>query len=158
MPGDKRSCEAATGGDGNLQNMSDAGLQQELRRRGVLFGANLSRQELQQQTLALENEAMRERLQAASQVATSGGFGCAVCMDDFNDSDRAPRNLSCGHCSCTLCLTNMSFHGSVACPQCRAVTRLPSGGAPALPKNFQLMFMVYGHQEPAASCLFEAAS
>ncbi len=119
-------------------------------RRGVLFGANLNRQELQQQTLALENEAMRERLQAASQVATSGGFGCAVCMDDFNDSDRAPRNLSCGHCSCTLCLTNMSFHGSVACPQCRAVTRLPSGGSTGFAQ--ELSAHVYGHQEPAASC------
>jgi hypothetical protein len=72
-------------------------------------------------------------------------------MEDFNDSDRAPRNLSCGHSSCTQCLTNMNVRGLVACPTCRVVTRVPSGGVPALSKNFQLMYTVTKNQQLAAS-------
>ena len=153
MPGNKRSCEAATGcDDGTFQYGSGAELQQELHRRGVVFGANLNNQELQQVlNLALENEAMREQLQAANQAIPSEGLGCAVCQEDYNDSDRAPRNLSCGHSSCSHCLTNMSVRGSVSCPVCRAVTQLPSGGVQALTKNFQLMYMLTKSQQLAAS-------
>ena len=114
--------------------------------------SHFSKQELQQLLkLALENEAMREQLQAAQQAAIPEGLGCAVCMEDFNDSDRAPRNLSCGHSSCTQCLTNMNVWGTVVCPTCRVVTRLPSGGVPALSKNFQLMYTVTKNQQLAAT-------
>ncbi len=79
MPGDKRSCEEAARGDGILQNGSDAELEQELRERGVIFGAKLTTQELQQLLkLALENAAMREQLQAAKLAAVPEGLGCAV--------------------------------------------------------------------------------
>ena len=113
MPGDKRSCEEAARGDGILQNGSDAELEQELRGRGVTFGAKLTTQELQQLLkLALENTAMREQLQAAKLAASPEGLSCAVCMEDFNDTGRAPRNLSCGHSpACTQCLTSMSARG-----------------------------------------------
>ena len=123
-----------------MQNGSDAELEQELQ---------------QLLKLALENAAMRE--QAAKLAAIPEGLGCAtaVCIEDFNDNDRAPRNLSCGQSpACTQCLTSMSARGSLVCPVCRAVTRVPSGGVPALTKNFPLM---YGHPQSAARCLCEAA-
>ena len=153
MPGDKRSCEEAARGDGILQNGSDAELEQELRGRGVTFGAKLTTQELQQLLkLALENTAMREQLQAAKLAASPEGLSCAVCMEDFNDNGRAPRNLSCGHSpACTQCLTSMSARGSVVCPVCRVVTRVPSGGVPALTKNFPLMYTVTHNRQLAAS-------
>lgn len=102
-------------------------------------------------TAALRNSFETEQLQAVNQAIPSEGLGCAVCKEDFNDSDRAPRNLSCGHSSCSHCLTNMSVRASVPCPVCRAVTRLPSGGVPALTKNFQLMYMLTKSQQLAAS-------
>ena len=75
MPGDKRSCEDAARGDGILQNGSDAELEQELRGRGVIFGAKLTTQELQQLLkLALENAAMREQLQASKLAAIPEGL------------------------------------------------------------------------------------
>jgi hypothetical protein len=153
MPGDKRSCEEAARGDKILQNGSDAELEQELRGRGVIFGANLTTQELQQLLkLALENVAMREQLQAAELAASPEGLSCSVCTEDFNDNDRAPRNLSCGHSpACTQCLTSMSARGSVVCPVCRAVTPLPSSGVLALPKNFHLMYTVGRNRQLAAS-------
>lgn len=108
----RSSCEAAARGGRILQNGSVAEIQQELHRRGVSLtcGAKLTMQELQKLLkLALEHEAMREQLLAASLAANlAKGLGCAVCMEDFNDNDRAPRNLSCGHSTCTQCLTSMS--------------------------------------------------
>ena len=152
MSGDKRGCEAGGGGDGILPNGSDAELQQELCRRGVPFGTNLNNQELQQLLkMSREHEAMREQLQSAELAACPEGLGCAVCMQDFNDSDCVPRNLSCGHSSCTQCLTKMTNRGSVACPVCREVTHLPSGGASALPKNFTLMFTAAVSHKQAAT-------
>lgn len=149
---DKRGCEAGGGGDGILPNGSDGELQQELCRRGVPFGTNLNNQELQQLlNLSREHEAMREQLQSAELAACPEGLGCAVCMENFNDSDRAPRNLLCGHSSCTQCLTTMTSKGAVACPVCRVVTRLPSGGASALTKNFTLMFTAAMNHKLAAT-------
>ena len=130
---------------------SDAELQQELRRRGVPFEAPLNKQELQQLLkIALQNEAMCEQLQEAEQAAISEELGCLVC-NQFNDSDRAPRILSCGHSSCTHCLTIINDRGSVVCPICRGETHVPSGGVPALSKNFQLMYTVTKNQQLAAS-------
>ena len=59
-------------------------MQQELHRRGVVFGANLNNQELQQLlNLSREHEAMREQLQSAELAACPEGLGCAVCMENF---------------------------------------------------------------------------
>lgn len=151
MHGHKRSCEEAGRGDEILQNGSNAELEQELRGRGVPFGAKLTTQELQQLLkLALENTAMREQLKLA---ASPEGLSCSVCTEDFNDNDRAPRNLSCGHSpACTQCLTSMSARGSVVCPVCRAVTPLPSSGVLALTKNFHLMYTV-GRNRQLAACV-----
>lgn len=70
-------------------------------------------------------------------------LSCTVCCEGFNEEQRCPRLLSCGHTFCTCCLERLlarSAAGSVAviCPSCRQ--ELPVlAGVKGLPKNFALL-------------------
>lgn len=44
---------------------------------------------------------------------------CKVCFESFNEGDRRPRNLPCGHTFCTGCINNVLKFGNVNCPTCR---------------------------------------
>ncbi|XP_042883048.1 uncharacterized protein LOC122260027 [Penaeus japonicus] len=45
---------------------------------------------------------------------------CKVCLDKFNEEDKRPRYIPCGHTFCSFCLSNLFRNGSVSCPTCRA--------------------------------------
>ncbi|VDO74571.1 unnamed protein product, partial [Haemonchus placei] len=64
---------------------------------------------------------------------------CGICYQLYNDSDRLPKVLSCGHTNCLSCLNSWQKHGSSPfpiCAVCRKVTRRP---IVSLPNNFQLL-------------------
>ena len=163
MPGDKRSCEDAARGDGILQNGSDAELEQELRGRGVIFGAKLTTQELQQLLkLALENAAMREQLQASKLAAIPEGLDGRL----QRQRPRPPQSLVRAlpgvrpvpepHVSQGLGGVSSRMQSGLG-----GVSRMQSGYARAVGWSTgfdqELSSHVHGHTQPAARCLCEAA-
>ncbi|KNA22776.1 hypothetical protein SOVF_031290 [Spinacia oleracea] len=66
---------------------------------------------------------------------------CSVCHTRYNDEERAPLLLHCGHGFCKECLSRMfasSLDNSLSCPRCRHVT-LVGNSVSALRKNFALL-------------------
>ncbi|KAH9615035.1 hypothetical protein KSS87_008312 [Heliosperma pusillum] len=66
---------------------------------------------------------------------------CSVCQTRYNDEDRAPLLLNCGHGFCKDCLSRMfssSLDNSLSCPRCRHVT-LVGNSVAALRKNYALL-------------------
>ncbi|XP_043851980.1 RING finger protein 225 isoform X2 [Dromiciops gliroides] len=70
---------------------------------------------------------------------------CLICVSPFDGLFKLPKRLACGHVFCLECLARLSLAtvGSgeaVACPMCRAPTRLPPRrGPPALPTEPRLL-------------------
>ena len=84
-------------------------------------------------------------------------LSCGVCMELFEVSldDRSPKMLACGHTYCLQCVRQLSGHGggSITCPACREVTRVPPGGPTELQNNYSvlgMMDLVAQHREPAS--------
>ncbi|CAH1802447.1 unnamed protein product, partial [Owenia fusiformis] len=60
---------------------------------------------------------------------------CRVCLGNLTD----PRILPCHHSFCLQCLQEIarrSFRNSIKCPECRALSTLPSEGIKGLKKDF----------------------
>ncbi|XP_074076372.1 RING finger protein 225 [Macrotis lagotis] len=70
---------------------------------------------------------------------------CLICVSPFDGAFKLPKRLACGHVFCLECLARLSLATlgggeAVACPVCRAPTRLPAGrGPPALPTEAHLL-------------------
>lgn len=70
---------------------------------------------------------------------------CLICVSPFDGAFKLPKRLDCGHVFCLECLARLSLATAgggeaVACPVCRAPTRLaPRGGLPALPTQVGLL-------------------
>ncbi|XP_054423812.1 RING finger protein 225 [Pteronotus mesoamericanus] len=70
---------------------------------------------------------------------------CLICVSPFDGVFKLPKRLDCGHVFCLECLARLSLAtagggDAVACPMCRAPTRLAQrGGLPALPTQAGLL-------------------
>ncbi|XP_036130785.1 RING finger protein 225 [Molossus molossus] len=70
---------------------------------------------------------------------------CLICVSPFDGVFKLPKRLDCGHIFCLECLARLSLAtagggDAVACPVCRAPTRLAQrGGLPALPTQTGLL-------------------
>ncbi|XP_044522437.1 RING finger protein 225, partial [Gracilinanus agilis] len=70
---------------------------------------------------------------------------CLICVSPFDGVFKLPKRLACGHVFCLECLARLSLATvgggeGVACPMCRALTRLPPRrGPPALPTEAGLV-------------------
>lgn len=45
---------------------------------------------------------------------------CRICFNDFDEAERRPRNLPCGHTFCTQCIAGTFRVNRFMCPSCRA--------------------------------------
>ena len=71
----------------------------------------------------------------------SKGPECSICFEHYNDEDKSPRLLSCGHSFCSRCLERLLRGNTIDCPKCRNPVAVPSG-VHGLLKNFALLDMV----------------
>ncbi|KAJ1371942.1 hypothetical protein KIN20_033989 [Parelaphostrongylus tenuis] len=84
-----------------------------------------------------------ENVSCASETASLSPLvdlhACGICFQLYNNSDRLPKVLSCGHTNCLACLNSWVKHGSSyfpVCATCRKITHKP---VYLLPNNFQLL-------------------
>lgn len=79
---------------------------------------------------------------------------CLICVSPFDGVFKLPKRLDCGHVFCLECLARLSLAtagggDAVACPMCRAPTRLaPRRGLPALPTQPGLLPRDAGEPPP----------
>ena len=71
----------------------------------------------------------------------SKGPECSICLEGYNDKEKCPRMLSCGHSFCSRCLERLLRGNTIDCPKCRNPVAVPSG-VHGLLKNFALLDIV----------------
>ncbi|XP_051123655.1 E3 ubiquitin-protein ligase KEG [Andrographis paniculata] len=74
---------------------------------------------------------------------------CSVCQNKFNEDERCPLLLQCGHCFCRECLSRMflaSQGSSLSCPRCRHVSTV-GNSVSALKKNYSVLSLIQGDEE-----------
>ena len=67
---------------------------------------------------------------------------CSICADRMHSRKNPPRILACLHTFCSACLVTLAAKGKggVACPSCRATTRMSDINA--LAQNYSLVRML----------------
>ena len=65
---------------------------------------------------------------------------CPLCFEAFNETERCPRLLECGHTFCSACLQRVWQQGSVSCPQDRRTFKVAA--VDQLAKNWQLLQVI----------------
>ena len=71
------------------------------------------------------------------------GPQCSICFEGYNDKNKCPRLLNCGHSFCSSCLEKLLWArgNAIDCPTCRNTVAVPTGVA-GLSKNFALLDIV----------------
>ncbi|XP_052126164.1 uncharacterized protein LOC113215182 isoform X4 [Frankliniella occidentalis] len=80
---------------------------------------------------------------------------CDICLEDYNQVERVPKMVPCGHTVCLRCLEQSSRK---ECPTCRRVFDVPPD---ALPNNFALLRLIVRPDRPprgwCSDCLAPAS-
>ncbi|KAH6819712.1 protein kinase [Perilla frutescens var. frutescens] len=74
---------------------------------------------------------------------------CSVCENKYNEEDRCPLLLQCGHSFCRECLSKMFFASpdfSLSCPRCRHVSTV-GNSVSALKKNYAVLSLFQGGED-----------
>ena len=71
----------------------------------------------------------------------SKGPECSICYEGYNNENKCPRLLSCGHSFCSRCLERLLHVNTIDCPTCRNPVVVPTG-VHGLLKNFALLDIV----------------
>lgn len=72
---------------------------------------------------------------------------CSSCYELYNEKERIPKNLPCGHTNCEMCLEKIySLKGYMECPMCR-VKISPDKKPKNLSKNFVVLELAVSHQK-----------
>ncbi|XP_047316701.1 E3 ubiquitin-protein ligase KEG-like [Impatiens glandulifera] len=86
------------------------------------------------------NNNSRRREKTKMKIALS----CSICQTNYDESQRVPLTLQCGHSFCKLCLSRLfssTPSTAVSCPGCRHVSAV-GNSISALPKNFPLLSLL----------------
>ncbi|XP_045032864.1 E3 ubiquitin-protein ligase TRIM21 [Daphnia magna] len=75
---------------------------------------------------------------------------CSVCLCEFDDANRKPKFLPCGHTICLTCLAEIQQNRQIQCPLCRKV-HAHSGDVANLPSNNYALRLVREKNQNKAS-------
>ncbi|KAK4026456.1 hypothetical protein OUZ56_015452 [Daphnia magna] len=75
---------------------------------------------------------------------------CSVCLCEFDDANRKPKFLPCGHTICRTCLAEIQRNRQIQCPLCRKV-HAHSGDVANLPSNNYALRLVREKNQNKAS-------
>ena len=76
---------------------------------------------------------------------------CSVCQTRYNEEERVPLLLQCGHGFCRDCLSRMfaaSLDATLACPRCRHVSTV-GNSVQALRKNYAVLALLHSNTAAA---------
>ncbi|KAJ9179541.1 hypothetical protein P3X46_011317 [Hevea brasiliensis] len=82
---------------------------------------------------------------------------CSVCQTGYNEEERVPLLLQCGHGFCKDCLSRMfssSLDTTLACPRCRYVS-LVGNSVNALRKNYAVLALLHSPSAAAPAPNFD---
>ncbi|KAI5068319.1 hypothetical protein GOP47_0016664 [Adiantum capillus-veneris] len=82
---------------------------------------------------------------------------CSICQTTYNDEEKAPMMLQCGHTFCKECLSRMfavSTDHSLVCPRCRQASKV-GNSVETLRKNFAMLSLI---NNAPSECTAEEAS
>lgn len=65
---------------------------------------------------------------------------CKVCLEPYDQAERRPRALPCGHSFCSQCIGSIFRQGALSCPKCRARHAAPD--ASQFPFAYELEEMI----------------
>ena len=68
---------------------------------------------------------------------------CPICYDPYNDKEKIPRILACGHTFCQNCLLDLRTSNILTCPTCRTYF---SPDVKQLIKNFTILDCLYSEK------------
>ena len=68
---------------------------------------------------------------------------CPICYDHYNDKEKIPRILTCGHTFCQHCLMDLRTSNILTCPTCRQYF---SPDVKQLIKNFTILDYLYSEK------------
>ncbi|XP_057827234.1 E3 ubiquitin-protein ligase KEG isoform X2 [Cryptomeria japonica] len=74
---------------------------------------------------------------------------CSVCQMTYNEEDRVPMMLQCGHSFCKECLSHMfsvSIDNTLPCPRCRQLSKV-GNSVEGLRKNFAMISLLHHANE-----------
>ena len=71
-------------------------------------------------------------------------INCPICYDTYNDKDKIPRILLCGHTFCQICLMDLRTSNILTCPTCR---KFFSPEVKSLIRNFTILDYIYSQKE-----------
>ena len=63
-------------------------------------------------------------------------INCPICYETYNDKDKIPRILLCGHTFCQVCLMDLRTSNILTCPTCR---KFFSPEVKSLIRNFTIL-------------------
>lgn len=78
---------------------------------------------------------------------------CSVCQTRYNEEERVPLLLQCGHGFCRDCLSRMfaaSSDASLTCPRCRHVSTV-GNSVQALRKNYAVLSLIHSAADVSAA-------
>lgn len=90
--------------------------------------------------ILIKTECGEERIKGIDMRVPS----CSVCQNKYNEDERCPLLLQCGHGFCRECLSKMfsaSTDCSLSCPRCRFVSTV-GNSVTALKKNYAILSLI----------------
>ena len=75
---------------------------------------------------------------------------CKVCMERFNDTDKKPLFLTCGHTFCSRCLRLLFKRAALKCPLDKALSKYETFAG--IPTNFSVLNCLHS-QEKLNGCV-----
>jgi hypothetical protein len=71
-------------------------------------------------------------------------ISCPICYDNYNEKDKIPRILQCGHTFCQSCLMDLRTSSILTCPTCR---KYFAPDVKQLIKNFTILDFLNQHKD-----------